>query len=195
MSGLVKVGSSPADPPVTRSDISTGHHQYRYVVCSVTSSSKALRAVVCFVVIQSSVLHSLLMTVFQAQLGTWHTASPLWSKPSLVFKLYASKMSWSETLPLSWGMLMQRSIRQQTLYVLGKHSQLSSFCHQDTFCLSGAVRVSCGAHSRPRSYRAYGSSKEDNPVCDVTGFESTDMELLRHVSFVDCPGETKPLVR
>ena len=36
--------------------------------------------------------------------------------------------------------------------------------------------------------QAYGSSKEDNPACTVEGFEHTEMELLRHVSFVDCPG-------
>lgn len=41
---------------------------------------------------------------------------------------------------------------------------------------------------RPACYRAYGSSKEDNPQCEVSGFESSGMELLRHVSFVDCPG-------
>jgi hypothetical protein len=35
--------------------------------------------------------------------------------------------------------------------------------------------------------RAYGSGKEDNPPCDVPGFENTRMKLLRHVSFVDCP--------
>lgn len=42
---------------------------------------------------------------------------------------------------------------------------------------------------RPACYKAYGSSKEDNPACDYPGFENTDMELVRHVSFVDCPGE------
>jgi translation initiation factor 2 gamma subunit (eIF-2gamma) len=36
-------------------------------------------------------------------------------------------------------------------------------------------------------YRAYGSGKEDNPMCDVAGFENCKMKLLRHVSFVDCP--------
>ncbi|KAK9847162.1 hypothetical protein WJX84_005363, partial [Apatococcus fuscideae] len=41
---------------------------------------------------------------------------------------------------------------------------------------------------RPSSYKAYGSAKEDNPACTVEGFEHTEMELLRHVSFVDCPG-------
>lgn len=41
---------------------------------------------------------------------------------------------------------------------------------------------------RPQSYKAYGSSKEDEPLCEVAGFESDRMELLRHVSFVDCPG-------
>ncbi|KAJ3676317.1 hypothetical protein LUZ60_003729 [Juncus effusus] len=41
---------------------------------------------------------------------------------------------------------------------------------------------------RPMCYKAYGSGKEDNPPCDVPGFENTRMKLLRHVSFVDCPG-------
>ncbi|XP_044360541.1 eukaryotic translation initiation factor 2 subunit 3, X-linked [Triticum aestivum] len=41
---------------------------------------------------------------------------------------------------------------------------------------------------RPMCYKAYGSGKEDTPVCDVPGFENTRMKLLRHVSFVDCPG-------
>lgn len=36
-------------------------------------------------------------------------------------------------------------------------------------------------------YRAYGSGKEDSPLCDVPGFENVRMKLLRHVSFVDCP--------
>ncbi|KAI8559215.1 hypothetical protein RHMOL_Rhmol04G0155800 [Rhododendron molle] len=36
--------------------------------------------------------------------------------------------------------------------------------------------------------RAYGSGKEDGPMCDVPGFENCRMKLLRHVSFVDCPG-------
>ena len=37
-------------------------------------------------------------------------------------------------------------------------------------------------------YSAYGSSKEDTPLCEVPGFEDKRMKLLRHVSFVDCPG-------
>ncbi|XP_078157283.1 eukaryotic translation initiation factor 2 subunit gamma-like [Carex rostrata] len=41
---------------------------------------------------------------------------------------------------------------------------------------------------RPQCYKAYGSGKEDSPPCDVPGFENTRMKLLRHVSFVDCPG-------
>mmetsp|Transcript_22731 Transcript_22731/g.49795 ORF Transcript_22731/g.49795 Transcript_22731/m.49795 type:complete len:459 (-) Transcript_22731:370-1746(-) len=41
---------------------------------------------------------------------------------------------------------------------------------------------------RPSTYRAYGSSKEDAPLCEVPGFEDKRMQLLRHVSFVDCPG-------
>ncbi|KAJ4967482.1 hypothetical protein NE237_019331 [Protea cynaroides] len=41
---------------------------------------------------------------------------------------------------------------------------------------------------RPMCYKAYGSGKEDTPFCDVPGFENARMKLLRHVSFVDCPG-------
>ncbi|XP_059647935.1 eukaryotic translation initiation factor 2 subunit gamma-like [Cornus florida] len=41
---------------------------------------------------------------------------------------------------------------------------------------------------RPMCYKAYGSEKEDSPLCDVPGFEECRMKLLRHVSFVDCPG-------
>eukprot|EP00899_Mesostigma_viride_P020010 jgi/Mesvir1/2800/Mv21745-RA.1 len=41
---------------------------------------------------------------------------------------------------------------------------------------------------RPVCYRAYGSGKEDSPLCEVPGFENAKMKLLRHVSFVDCPG-------
>eukprot|EP00897_Mesotaenium_endlicherianum_P002666 jgi/Mesen1/2427/ME000157S01564 len=41
---------------------------------------------------------------------------------------------------------------------------------------------------RPMSYKTYGSGKEDAPLCDVPGFETARMKLLRHVSFVDCPG-------
>jgi hypothetical protein len=41
---------------------------------------------------------------------------------------------------------------------------------------------------RPQTYRAYGSSKEDAPTCEVPGFQDKRMQLLRHVSFVDCPG-------
>lgn len=40
---------------------------------------------------------------------------------------------------------------------------------------------------RPAAYHAYGSSKEDSPPCEVAGCTG-DMELKRHVSFVDCPG-------
>ncbi|GFQ05911.1 eukaryotic translation initiation factor 2 subunit 3 [Phtheirospermum japonicum] len=41
---------------------------------------------------------------------------------------------------------------------------------------------------RPICYKSYGSGKEDSPMCDVPGFEKCRMKLLRHVSFVDCPG-------
>ncbi|XP_073124115.1 uncharacterized protein [Henckelia pumila] len=41
---------------------------------------------------------------------------------------------------------------------------------------------------RPMCYKAYGSGKEDSPMCDAPGFENSKMKLLRHISFVDCPG-------
>ncbi|XP_016469012.2 uncharacterized protein LOC107791447 isoform X3 [Nicotiana tabacum] len=40
----------------------------------------------------------------------------------------------------------------------------------------------------PLCYKSYGSAKEDNPPCDVPGFKNCKMKLLRHISFVDCPG-------
>jgi len=39
----------------------------------------------------------------------------------------------------------------------------------------------------PGCYRAFGSNKEDNPPCPREGCTGK-MKLLRHVSFVDCPG-------
>lgn len=53
----------------------------------------------------------------------------------------------------------------------------------------GETGIACVSACRPACYKAYGSSKEDNPPCDYPGFEATDMELVRHVSFVDCPGK------
>ncbi|KAL3508001.1 hypothetical protein ACH5RR_033383 [Cinchona calisaya] len=41
---------------------------------------------------------------------------------------------------------------------------------------------------RPLCYKAYGSDMEDSPPCNVPGFENRKMKLLRHLSFVDCPG-------
>jgi translation initiation factor 2 subunit 3 len=40
---------------------------------------------------------------------------------------------------------------------------------------------------RPECYKAYGSLKEDNPPCPRPGCTGK-LKLLRHVSFVDCPG-------
>lgn len=43
----------------------------------------------------------------------------------------------------------------------------------------------CSNHEcpRPGCYKSYGSSKEDNPVCERSGCGGT-MELVRHISFV-----------
>ncbi|TIB69998.1 hypothetical protein E3Q22_02602 [Wallemia mellicola] len=40
---------------------------------------------------------------------------------------------------------------------------------------------------RPGCYRSYPSNKEPNPLCEQPGCEGS-MHLIRHVSFVDCPG-------
>lgn len=48
-------------------------------------------------------------------------------------------------------------------------------------------KCSDDACPRPSCYRAYGSSKEDAPGCEVPGC-GANMKLVRHVSFVDCPG-------
>lgn len=40
---------------------------------------------------------------------------------------------------------------------------------------------------RPGCYKSYGSSKEDRPLCEQPGCNGR-MTLMRHVSFVDCPG-------
>ncbi|XP_020979174.1 eukaryotic translation initiation factor 2 subunit 3 isoform X1 [Arachis ipaensis] len=70
------------------------------------------------------------------------------------------KMSWRETSQSSLAMQMQRYISVKMIGVQG-------------LCATS---------------RAYGSGKEDSPMCDVPGFENSKMKLLRHVSFVDCPG-------
>ncbi|CAN4112505.1 unnamed protein product [Withania somnifera] len=48
---------------------------------------------------------------------------------------------------------------------------------------------------RPLCYKSYGSGEQDNPPCDVPGFENCKMKLLRHVSFVDCPGHEVLMTR
>lgn len=67
-----------------------------------------------------------------------------------------------------------------------KCSSVLSYSLLTAYCL--AYSSQCLHLCRPRSFKAYGSSKEDEPACDVPGFENDKMELLRHVSFVDCPG-------
>ncbi|SAL95073.1 hypothetical protein [Absidia glauca] len=48
-------------------------------------------------------------------------------------------------------------------------------------------KCSNDACPRPGCYRSYGSSKEDHPPCERPGCGGK-YELVRHVSFVDCPG-------
>mmetsp|Transcript_26859 Transcript_26859/g.58608 ORF Transcript_26859/g.58608 Transcript_26859/m.58608 type:complete len:458 (+) Transcript_26859:134-1507(+) len=53
------------------------------------------------------------------------------------------------------------------------------YANAKIYCCSNA------ACERPSSYRAYGSNKEDSPPCELC---HSPMNLVRHVSFVDCPG-------
>jgi len=45
----------------------------------------------------------------------------------------------------------------------------------------------CPTCPRPSCYSSFGSLKEDSPLCEKKGCGS-NLELVRHVSFVDCPG-------
>ena len=63
-----------------------------------------------------------------------------------------------------------------------------SLCRCIDLCSSSLRLNMTHERGRPAAYKAYGSSKEDSPPCDVPGFEGAEMELVRHVSFVDCPG-------
>lgn len=45
----------------------------------------------------------------------------------------------------------------------------------------------CPTCPAPQCYKSFGSEKEDSPKCTTAGCESS-LLLIRHVSFVDCPG-------
>lgn len=45
----------------------------------------------------------------------------------------------------------------------------------------------CPTCAAPECYQSFGSKKEDAPKCATPGCESI-LLLIRHVSFVDCPG-------
>ena len=89
-------------------------------------------------------------------------------------------MSWSAISLSSLDMLMQKFTSVKMIDAHGLC--VTSLVPKEKFTdISSAVLmfyVIC---------RAYGSGKEDSPLCDVPGFENTRMKLLRHVSFVDCP--------
>lgn len=50
---------------------------------------------------------------------------------------------------------------------------------------ANAKLYKCPKCSPPECYKAYGSEKEDDPSCETCGEK---LELLRSISFVDCPG-------
>ncbi|KAJ5973580.1 hypothetical protein N7481_010790 [Penicillium waksmanii] len=47
---------------------------------------------------------------------------------------------------------------------------------------------------RPTCYKSYSSDKEVDPPCEREGCEGR-YRLMRHVSFVDCPGMSNPILR
>lgn len=50
---------------------------------------------------------------------------------------------------------------------------------------ANAKLYKCPKCPEPECYKSYGSEKEDEPKCEKCG---SVLELLRHISFVDCPG-------
>ena len=50
---------------------------------------------------------------------------------------------------------------------------------------ANAKLFKCPKCPQPECYTSYGSEKEDKPKCEKCG---ETLELIRHVSFVDCPG-------
>ena len=52
---------------------------------------------------------------------------------------------------------------------------------------ANAKLYKCPTCPPPKCFKSYSSGKEDNTPCPNEGCEST-LKLVRHVSFVDCPG-------
>jgi translation initiation factor 2 subunit 3 len=52
---------------------------------------------------------------------------------------------------------------------------------------ANAKLYKCPKCPAPECYKAFGSEKEDEPKCDNQGCDA-NLELQRHISFVDCPG-------
>ena len=52
---------------------------------------------------------------------------------------------------------------------------------------ANAKLYKCPTCQPPECFKSFGSEKEDAPKCTTPGCTST-LHLIRHVSFVDCPG-------
>jgi translation initiation factor 2 subunit 3 len=52
---------------------------------------------------------------------------------------------------------------------------------------ANAKLYKCPQCPPPECFKSFGSDKEDHPKCTNPGCDSI-LQLLRHVSFVDCPG-------
>lgn len=102
-------------------------------------------------------------------------------------------MSWNVTLQSSLVMRMQKytSVKMNGVQGLCPTSgyyfifAILAFVHSTFGGVIIIIFLFC---------RAYGSGKEDNPLCDVLGFENSKMKLLRHVSFVDCPVRSRTII-
>ena len=52
---------------------------------------------------------------------------------------------------------------------------------------ANAKLFKCAKCPSPEAYKSYGSEKDDHAKCDNLGCDG-NLELQRHISFVDCPG-------
>ena len=149
----------------------------------------------------------------QARLATWRTASRRSSRPSRACRRCASRMSWSATSPSSWATPTQRSTSAQTRAARAQPATRPTAAARRT-----APSVTCqvrrggwagegarGTGRKPQqpgelqgsgSRSFHGSGGTAWCTCQrcrlarppPAGFEDAEMELVRHVSFVDCPG-------
>ena len=80
-----------------------------------------------------------------------------------------------------------RNITIKLGYANAKVRSLTSLYTYQPDVLTKIYKCENEACPRPGNYRSYRSDKEDSPPCERPGCGHR-MKLIRHVSFVDCPG-------